>query len=433
MSIIIDRRLNAGKKSTVNRQRFLQRHHKVIHKAVQDALSQRSITDIDRGDNIRIPRKDLSEPVFHHGSGGRSEQVHPGNRQFHAGDRIKRPPGGGGQGTGDGDASNQGEGEDQFAFEISRDEFLDYLFDELELPNLVRKELKDATEFRMHRAGFTTKGSPERLNIVRSLRAAHARRIALSGKERKQIRELKRQLRELQVNPDCNDPEREEELRLEIQALNRRLRRMPFIDEFDLRYNSFTKLPLPSSKAVMFCLMDVSGSMTQSIKEIAKRFFLLLYLFLQRNYEAVEVVFIRHHTEARECNEQDFFFSRETGGTVVSSALKLASEIIAERFPPEKWNIYIAQASDGDNWREDIDRCREILSDQLLPLCRYFAYVEIAEAPQALWHTYQLLGQENEHFASQRIRSQQDIYPVFRRLFAKHPSSLAALRGFGYG
>ena len=103
----------------------------------------------------------------------------------------------------------------------------------------------------------------------------------------------------------------------------------------------------------MFCLMDVSGSMDEERKDIAKRFFILLYLFLTRNYERIEVVFIRHHTIAKEVDEDEFFHSRESGGTVVSSALKLMQEIIRERYPLTEWNIYAAQASDGDNWDDD--------------------------------------------------------------------------------
>ena len=421
MSIIIDRRLNSKKKSTVNRQRFLRRYRSLVKEAVQDAVDQRSITDVDSGSNIHIPKKDLSEPFFHHGQGGKHEQVHPGNKEFTSGDRIQRPPGGGGQGSGDGKASNSGSGADDFVFQINRDEFLEYLFDDLELPNLVSKELKDSTEYKLKRAGFTSAGSPDRLNVVRSLRAAHARRIALSGKERRQIRAYKRELREMEVSPDELDQRRAKELREKIKELNAKLKKLPFIDEFDLKFNNLVKVPQPSSKAVMFCVMDVSGSMTREIKDMAKRFFLLLYLFLERNYEAVEVVFIRHHSEARECDENDFFYARETGGTVVSTALKLTDEVIQERYSPNEWNIYVAQASDGDNWEADSSKCREIITKKILPLTQYYSYVEITDRHhQNLWHEYKLIEKEYPgHFAMQQIRNHGDIYPVFRRLFEK--------------
>ena len=427
MSIIIDRRLNGKKKSTVNRQRFLRRYRGLVKEAVQNAVDQRSITDVESGSNITIPKKDLNEPVFHHGKGGHHGHVHPGNKEFNQGDRIARPPGGGGQGSGEGQASDSGEGADEFAFQINRDEFLEYLFDDLALPNLVRKELKDSTEYKLKRAGFTTAGSPDRLNVVRSLRAAHARRIALSGKERKVIRTLKRELREMEVSPDEVDQQEMRRIREEINVLNKKLKRLPFIDDFDLRFNNMSKVPQPSSKAVMFCVMDVSGSMTREIKDMAKRFFLLLYLFLERNYEAVEVVFIRHHSEARECDENDFFYARETGGTVVSSALRLTDEIISNRYSPNEWNIYIAQASDGDNWEADSSKCHDIILKKLLPVCQYYSYVEITDRHhQNLWYEYKSIEKEHPgHFAMQQIRSHADIYPTFRRLFEKKEASHA--------
>ncbi len=421
MSLIIDRRLNGKNKSTVNRQRFLRRYRKHIKKAVGEAINKRSITDTESGSEISIPRKDLSEPIFHHGQGGVTHHVHPGNKEFVAGDQIRRPQGGAGGGGGAGSASDSGEGMDEFSFQINHDEFLEYLFDDLELPNMMEKELKDANAFKLKQAGFTNEGTPEKLNIIRSLRSAHARRIALSGKERKEIRELKRELREMEVNPDRFDETRAEEIRARIRELNEQLRRLPFIDTFDLKYNNMIKVPQPSSKAVMFCLMDVSGSMTQEIKDMAKRFFLLLYLFLQRNYRQIEVVFIRHHTSAKEVDEDDFFYSRETGGTIVSSALQLALETINKRYSPADWNIYVAQASDGDNWEGDSSICSKLLTDALLKLVQYFSYVEITDRQhQNLWIEYESVQKTHaDRFAMEQIRTPQDIYPVFRKLFGR--------------
>ena len=421
MSIIIDRRLNGKNKSTVNRQRFLDRYKKHIKKAVAEAANKRSITDVESGSEVTIPTKDLSEPTFRHGQGGRHKQVHPGNKEFTAGDRIKRPQGGGGSGSGQGQASNSGEGMDEFTFQINHDEFLEYMFDNLELPNLVRKQLQDINEFEIRQAGFTSAGSPDRLNIIRSLRAAHARRIALSGGDRRKIRRLKKELREMEVSPDETDPEKAEALRERIRELNARLKRLPFIDDFDLKYNNMVKVPSPSNKAVMFCVMDVSGSMTQEIKEMAKRFFILLYLFLQRSYKEIEVVFIRHHTAAKEVDEDDFFYSRETGGTIVSSALELTSEVINDRFSPNDWNIYVAQASDGDNWEGDSSVCTKVLKEKIMNKVQYFSYVEITDrAHQNLWREYESMIEEYpESFAMQQIKSPADIYPVFRRLFEK--------------
>ncbi len=421
MSIIIDRRLNGKNKSTVNRQRFLERYKKHIKKAVSDAVNKRSITDVVSGSEVTIPTKDLSEPTFHHGQGGRYKQVHPGNKEFVSGDRIKRPSGGSGSGSGKGKAGNSGEGMDEFSFQINHDEFLEHMFDNLELPNLVRKQLEDMTEFKIRQAGYTTAGSPDRLNIVRSLRSAHARRIALSGGDRREIRALKKELREMEVSPDETDQDHVLELRERIKALNAKLKKLPFIDDFDLKYNNMVKVPSPSNKAVMFCVMDVSGSMTQDIKDMAKRFFILLYLFLQRNYKEIEVVFIRHHTAAKEVDEDDFFYSRETGGTIVSSALEMTRDVINKRYSPADWNIYVAQASDGDNWEGDSSVCTKILTEQIMQKVQYYCYVEITDrAHQNLWREYQSVAEKfKDHFAMQQIKSPNDIYPVFRKLFEK--------------
>ncbi len=422
MSYIIDRRQNAKKKSTVNRQRFLKRYKKHIKRAVDEAISQRSITDLERGESITIPEKNLSEPVFHHGQGGVTKRVFPGNKEFAEGDRFKRPPAGGGGGSGKGKASNQGEGEDDFTFEIDQEEFLDFMFADLELPNMIKRQLKESNEFSFRRGGYTKAGSPEKLNIVRSLRAAHARRIALSGKERREVRELREELQTLEES-DCEQQTNPRFLEIEerIRRLNIRINRMPFLDEFDLKFNNFVKIPKPSSKAVMFCIMDVSGSMTQEIKDIAKRFFMLLYLFLKRNYKQIELVFVRHHTQATEVDEQEFFYSRETGGTIVSSAMKLTAELIEKRYPNADWNVYVAQASDGDNWEGDSQIAKNIVKTQILPLVQYFAYVEISRGPmQNLWMEYaQLEREKGEYFAMEQIVSASDIYRVFRRLFEK--------------
>jgi uncharacterized sporulation protein YeaH/YhbH (DUF444 family) len=429
MSYIIDRRLNGKKKSTVNRQRFLKRYKKQIKEAVEESIKQRSIQDLDRGGKITIPRKDTNEPMFHHGQGGKQTRVFPGNKEFTTGDEFQRPQGGGGGGGGgQGQASNQGEGEDEFSFHINQEEFLDFMFEDLELPYLVKKQLKDSTSFETKRAGFTTAGSPDKLNIVRSLRAAHARRIALSGPNRQEIRSLKKRLWDLEDQP-ASDARTAEmaEIREKITELEKSVKKLPFIDEFDLRYNNMVKHPVPSSKAVMFCLMDVSGSMTQSIKEMAKRFFILLYLFLQRNYKHIEVVFIRHHTHAKEVTEEEFFYSRETGGTIVSSALDLTADILRKRYPRNDWNVYVAQASDGDNWEGDSQRCSDILYKEILREVQYFAYVEITNGPhQNLWEEYLQVHQRHpEQFAIQHIEEMSDIYPVFRKLFERKTEGAA--------
>jgi uncharacterized sporulation protein YeaH/YhbH (DUF444 family) len=417
MSYIVDRRLNSRNKSTVNRQRFLKRYRTHIHRAVQDAIKERSITDMERGERVVIPARDVSEPTFTHGSGGRRSVVHPGNREFVAGDRIPRPSGGGG-GGGAGDASNAGEGEDDFVFQLTQEEFLEVMFEGLELPNMVKRHLLGSDSFQRVHAGYTNDGVPAKLNVLRSLKIAKARRLALTGYPKRRIEELED---DLVLAEGGGDEVTSMRIKKELKEYKRRVSRVPFLDTYDLRYNLHLKQPVPTSRAVMFCLMDVSGSMDQQIKDMAKRFFLLLYLFLKRNYERTEVVFIRHHTVAKEVDEKEFFYSRETGGTVVSSALKLMAEVMAARYSPNEWNIYAAQASDGDNWNDDSPICTEVLQKSILPSVQYFSYVEITKRePQALWQEYEALTQRfPERFAQQRIGDVTDIYPVFRKLFQK--------------
>ncbi|HEY9380193.1 MAG TPA: DUF444 family protein, partial [Burkholderiales bacterium] len=198
-------------------------------------------------------------------------------------------------------------------------------------------------------------------------------------------------------------------------------RRVPFLDELDLRYRHRVRVPQPVSQAVMFCLMDVSGSMTEDKKDLAKRFFALLYLFLTRKYETVDLVFVRHTDDASEVDEEEFFHGNYSGGTVVLSALELMKDIIDKRYPPSLWNIYGAQASDGDAFGADPEKSRGYLEKELLPPSRYFAYIDIPteglEQTSTLWQAYQRI--DLPHFAMKRVSKRTDIYPVFRELFRK--------------
>ncbi|ABA48818.1 YeaH protein [Burkholderia pseudomallei] len=414
---IIDRRLAGKNKSIANRERFLRRVKNYIRRAVSDAVRDRSIKDIQSTQSITIPRKDIAEPTFRHGPGGKRELVHPGNADYVRGDKIPRPPGG--AGGGGSQASNEGEGQDDFVFELSREEFMQYFFDDLELPRLVKTHLLTVPSWKNVRAGWAAEGTPNNIDVVRSLRSALGRRIALGSPLVNELRELEEKLVALKNEPGDH---RVEIAQLEdaIHHLKGRIWRIPFIDPFDLRYVNRVKMPQPSSQAVMFCLMDVSGSMDEQRKDLAKRFFILLYLFLKRNYERIEVVFIRHHTRAEEVDEDTFFHSTESGGTVVSSALELMRKVMEERYSPTEWNIYGAQASDGDNWTDDSPKCRKILDEDILTKVRYFAYIQVTPEEQNLWLEYAQLALSQPHLAMKKVESAADIYPVFRELFEKH-------------
>ncbi len=416
MTFLIDRRSNPRQKSAVNRQRFMRRYRGQMKQAVAERLKDRKILDQNKGEKISVPTRDTREPNLRHGPGGRYTHVLPGNEKYSVGDRFQRPKGGGG--SGNGEASDSGEGLDEFVFQINQQEFLDLLFDEMELPNLTKRQLSGLEEFKRVKAGYSSVGNPSNLSVVRSMRTAVARRIALGAGKRKELKRLEAELEALQAPP--GDEARRAQLLEEIETLQQRLERIPYLEDIDIRYHRHIREPVPHSKAVMFCVMDVSGSMDERTKGLAKRFYILLYLFLTRNYDKTEVVFIRHHAMAKEVDEEEFFGSRETGGTVVSSALRLMGQIIAERYPVKEWNIYGAQASDGDNWHEDESRCMDLIQ-QLLPLCQYYSYVEITErGDKPLWKTYsKLLDQWGDCFAMEHITGPADIYPVFKALFGK--------------
>lgn len=418
---VIDRRLSGKNKSIGNRERFLRRYREQIKDAVRKAVGDRSIKDIQEGADITLPRRDVSEPTFGHAPGGSRELVHPGNQEYVRGDRIQRPQGGGG-GSGGSGASQDGQGEDDFVFRISREEFMQYFFDDLALPRMIRTQLlADVPEWKLRRAGFVSEGNPTSLHVVRSMRVGLARRIAMGGDARSELRRAEEQLADAEKQGE--PPAELERLRAVVAELRERVKRVPFLDPFDLRYRNRVREPMPTSKAVMFCLMDVSGSMDESRKDLAKRFFILLYLFLSKHYEKTEVVFIRHHTQAAEVTEDEFFHATESGGTVVSSALTMMNDIIRERYMGSEWNIYGAQASDGDNWQQDSSKCREILDSKILPLVRYYAYVQVADEDQNLWEEYTRVRDANAHFAMQKICTPSQIFPVFRDLFKKSPAA----------
>jgi len=236
---------------------------------------------------------------------------------------------------------------------------------------------------------------------------------------KKRLDEVETALETLIQNAETHT-EQYDKLMSEKDDLMKSIKAVPFIDAFDLRYNYLRRQLLPSTNAVMFCIMDVSGSMDETKKEMAKKFFILLYLFLNRNYEKIDVVFIRHHTSAKEVNEDEFFYSRETGGTVVSSSLEMMYETIQARYPSDCWNIYAAQASDGDNWNADSPYCQELLLHKIMPNIKYFAYVEILPRHhQSLWHSYLSIKDVCKNFSMQCINNPVDIYPVFRELFKR--------------
>jgi len=422
----IDRRLNPKGKSLANRQRFLRRARGAIREAVQKQLRDGKVADMADAKTVSIPSKTTREPHWRlDPSTGEHTYVAPGNKEYVEGDAIKKPPSGG-AGQAGRQASDSGEMEDEFAFTLSREEFLDALFDDLELPDLVKTTLKDTKIVSFKRAGFTTTGAPANINVIRTMRHALGRRIALKRPKTEAIEAL---YARLDAAP-ADDTEGRGKILAEIAALESKRRRVGFIDPVDVRYNAFTERPEPAARAVMFCLMDVSGSMGEREKDLAKRFFMLLHLFLKRRYQRLDIVFIRHTHEAQEVDEEAFFYSRQSGGTIVSSALEEMKRIVHERYATGEWNIYAAQASDGYTQTGDATRCVEMLNQDLMPICQYFAYIEILderemevfsseESGAELWRAYRMVARDWKNFATKRIAKPQDIFPVFRELFAR--------------
>jgi hypothetical protein len=256
--------------------------------------------------------------------------------------------------------------------------------------------------------------------VSRTVRLALARRVALRRPRLETITQLEAEL-------VTSDEARRIELAAEIEALKAKARRIPFIDPIDIRYRRFETMPKPVAQAVMFCLMDVSGSMSEHMKDLAKRFYMLLYVFLTRRYRHVEIVFIRHTERAEEVDEETFFRGPASGGTMVSSALEVMQEIVRSRFRPADWNIYAAQASDGDNSLADGVVVSRLLTEMILPVSQFFAYLEVAEAggsafdmpDSPLWTLYQRLHTEGAPLSMRKVSDRSEIFPVFHDLFKR--------------
>ncbi|APX87381.1 hypothetical protein BV511_23330 [Methylorubrum extorquens] len=432
---IVDRRLNPGGKSLPNRQRFLRRVKDVAQRAVRESAREKDIKNLGKDGRITVPGDGVREPRFSRQPGtGHQDYILPGNKTYVEGDRIERPPGGG-RGGGSGEGGDGGEnGEDAFHFVLTREEFLDLFLEDLELPDLAKRRLAVVETEGLRRAGYTVSGSPANLALSRTLRNSMSRRIALKRPKLEEVAALEAEIAAAETARDPRLPD----LKLKLLELRERSKRIPYVDPIDLRFRRFEPYPKPIAQAVMFCLMDVSGSMTEHMKDLAKRFYILLHIFLTRRYKHVEIVFIRHTDKAAEVDEETFFGSRETGGTLVSSALAEMKRIVTERYSPDDWNIYAAQASDGDNVSSDGPTSTELLRAHILPACQHFAYLEVGDenGPRAgfvehrttLWRTYEALAKAGEPLAMRKVNHRRDIYPVFRELFGRKDARAEADR-----
>lgn len=377
---IIDKRKTGKNKSVGNRQKFIKRYKARIKRSVDEHASKKGITDVLKDRKITIDQDEIDEPSFDFDmSTGERDLIYPGNESLQKGDKIYKPPKSEDEGN---EASDTGEGLDRFTFTLTKEEFLELYFSDMRLPDFIKESMKGTSKWKMTRTGYSKEGIPPRLDLIKTLKQAMARRIA-TGSER-------------------------------------------YLDDIDMRYKHFTKKPFPVKQATMILLMDVSGSMGEMEKTLAKKFFLLLYLFLEKVYKKVDVIFISHTQEAHEVSEHEFFYSNHTGGTMVSSGLELAKEIIDTRINLNETNVYISQASDGDNCTGEDDLVVSIM-ENLLSKVQYFAYVQTEEITRRvqkgtygisdLMTIYKELESRHKNLKAKNVSIEAEVYPVLRSLF----------------
>jgi uncharacterized sporulation protein YeaH/YhbH (DUF444 family) len=416
-SVIVDRRAQKGK-STANRQRVLKRLDRALKAQVDKLVARHKLQETDRAVEVTIERKDVTEPHFSLDPvSGNTAKIIPGNDQYRVGDKIPYSPGqgrGGGQGAGEGQADE----EDSFRFVLSREEYLSLLFDELELPPLVKKELLQIDETRFKRGGVVRYGNPGSVCVTRTFKASLGRRIAAEAQQEEALQAAEAAL---VLARGSADPERILAAELALKDLRDSPTEIPFLDPVDLRHRSLIEIQSPCTAAVMFCLMDVSSSMDEKRKDLAKRFFTLLYLFLTRKYKKVDLVFIRHTDQAQEVDEDTFFHGTQAGSTKVLSALAKMHEIMDARFPASQYNIFGAQASDGDSFGGDSTESSAYLLSRLLPSSRYFVYAEVGERPvqgtTSLWAAYRSI--KSDHFNMATVSARSEVYPALAKLFQR--------------
>ena len=410
---IVDRRPQGRSPSAGNRKKFLDRYKRHIKDAVDRTIQNGKIKDIKGDRDVKVPVDRVDEPTFASDpSTGRNRKVVSGNTIFNKGDTFEKDGGGSGNGAGRGGSPESIDGLDDFEFTLTKDEFLDILFEDMKLPNYVKENLKTDFKEKRIRSGFSKEGIISQLNIKKTFEQSLARRIAHRAALQRKI--------------DAALTEQEKE---ELKK-----RKVPFIEDVDLRYNLYRKIKYPVRSAVMFCLMDVSGSMGEARKDLAKRFFLLLYLFLEREYDNVDIRFIRHAETADEVDEDEFFYGKKTGGTIVSTCYIKMLEIIEEEYDPNIYNIYAAQASDGDNWGDDNQALVHLLEDEVLPKVQYLSYLQVGDSenmmaaqilmgmggggmPPILSEVYAPLVEKYTHFNMALAHSKDEVFVALRGLF----------------
>lgn len=388
MSIFKEHKTSADR-SASDRARHKQKIEKAIREGITDIVAEESIIGQDGKKKVRIPVRGIKEWQFIYGDNNQKSVGSSPGSDLEKDQIVRR---GQQQGQASGRRAGNDKGEEFYDVEIDLNELAEYLFDSLNLPDLERKKLRTILEEKPKRHGTRTKGIPPRLDKKTS---AIQRIKRLSAARRSGTVEI--------------DPETGEEI-------------FPF-HENDLRYHHISSKPKEATNAVIFFMMDVSGSMTQNIKFLARSFYFLLYQFIRHKYEKVEIVFVAHTTEAFETDEDSFFKRGSAGGTFVSSAPELAIEVIKERYHPSSWNIYAFHCSDGDNFDEDNDKAVAMFKELSL-LSQLVGYVEIRPTEERMaWDKetnsklYLQLSSLNSSLKVATINDKIDIWNVFLHFF----------------
>lgn len=413
---IVDRRLNSSGQSTSNRKRLFDRARASVKRSITKQIGSKKVTSED-GERVLIPEDDIQEPVFGRSLiGGNRTYILPGNKEFVVGDTLPKPEGGGGGGGGAG--SNAG-GEEEYELALSEEEVDDVFFEFFELPNLTKVHQGNTEEFEHRRAGFQKHGPSARLDSLETMRKSIERRVRLARPKQEDIDALEQEISLLDAWLDTESKVAIglSEMRAHLEKLKQKRKTIPFIDpDHDLKFRRVEMVPKPITQAVMFCPADMSGSITDEQVQIMWVFYRILYKFLKRSYRTVDIVWIRHTHVAEEVDEETFFTSRTSGGTVVSTALELSLRIMEERYSAD-WNIYVAQVSDGENSTDDMARVYECMQN-ILPRVQYYAYIELSERGNSeLWKVYAKLP--HSVLTQQYVSGMNDVPKVFHRLFGK--------------
>lgn len=392
--------VNNGKdRSAEDKRRHRELVEESIKKNIGNIIAEESIIGQSKDKKIKIPIKGIKEYQFVYGNNGTSAGSGDGSEK--RGDRIGEDKAGK-NGNGEGQAGNQ-EGEDIYETEITIEELIKYLFEDLNLPDIDKKKMAEIESIRsLKNLGYQRKGIPPRL-----------------AKRRSVIEKIKRKQGFLRNHEETEDAENQVEDILNNE-IEQQKKRFPFMED-DLRYRRVREDHKKDFNAVVICIMDVSGSMDQTKKYMARSFYFLLYQFVRLKYSNVEVAFVAHTTSAKEVNEDEFFHKGESGGTYISSGYEKALEIIEQRYNPASWNIYAFHCSDGDNWSEDNKKAVEC-AKKLCEVSNLFGYGEIVPGYYSSASTIKSEYQKsinNKNFAIITMTRKEDILTGLKKLLDK--------------